>query len=145
MEQVTYDNNLYCRSYIISELQKNVNLFAEFEINSSHTTCNFEGVLFRDGYILKNMNKTELLQNIREIVKSRFNNKYFITTRPKYDSSRYYIVLTLLQENSDTSLIYVSDTETVTTLPIATVTSLRPILPTRPPMSSSTADDKSLI
>lgn len=64
MAQVTKDNNSYCRSYIIGELQKNVNLFVETKFN---------------------------------------NAKYFITTRPIYKSYNYYIVLSLLQENSETS------------------------------------------
>lgn len=104
MTENTNQNNIYWKKYILNEFQENLNLFAEFELTRYNKTYHEWQIEFTSGYKLTEINKVELLQNVKEVIDINFNDcKYFITTRSKDDSSHYYIVISLIQDNDKTN------------------------------------------
>ena len=103
MTENTNINNTFWKKYIKSQIEENLNLFAEFELNRNHNTYHEFPIIFTCGYKLTYINKNELLRNIKEVIETNFNNcKYFITTRTKSGSLHYYIVVSLIKENNKT-------------------------------------------
>lgn len=91
------DNNFYWLTHIKNELKSNGNLFCEFEM-SGNKTYNYNPIIFSDDYQLQEISKKTLLEMIKSIVKVECENKkYFITTRSKYDSNHYFIVVSIIQ------------------------------------------------
>lgn len=94
-------NEKYWISWIKANFEQNLNLFSEYEIvNKSNITSIYNSPIFKDGYKLKPIDVSILLQYIKKVILNSFNNcQYFVSTRSKYDTSNYFIVISLLQNN----------------------------------------------
>ena len=74
---------------------ENLNLYAEFELNSSHCVC-------KDyhPYTPFKIYKDKLLLYIKKFMDGQFKNiQYNVFTRTKDDSSHYYIIVSITQNN----------------------------------------------
>lgn len=100
LEQLIEKNTVHWKYYIINKLDQNLNLFAEFELTSWDNTYHNNPVMFKSGHKLKEIEKKELLQLIKIVMETNFKNKqYIISTRSKDDTSHYYIVVSIMQNN----------------------------------------------
>ncbi len=94
------DEESYWLIYIKNEFANNLNLYAEFIISNCDEVYFEYDVTFKSGYKLKSIQKNVLLQYIKKYINSTFTNpQYFISTRAKGDSSKYYIVVSIIQNN----------------------------------------------
>ena len=89
----------YWEKIIIHELNKNLDLFAEFEFDRYDKTYHSYPQIYKTGYVLEEINKKTFLQILKKTIKDEYySHDYFVSVRSKNDeSSHYYIVVSLLQ------------------------------------------------
>ena len=90
---------------ICYEFYKNLNLFCEFDADSSG--CVYSRVEV-DGQMPKHIKKNILLKLIKDLFEEKTNTifygkQYMISTRSKDDSYRYYIVVSIIQNTNTTT------------------------------------------